>query len=55
MVHKVLACCSPKQMPRNLMTGVYEWSEIFLNLATDPAQCESMEQATLERGAGVEF
>ena len=59
MVHKVHACCSPKRMPRNLMTDVYEWMiEIFMDLAAHPAQCESKEQdcnTTLERGADVEF
>ena len=41
------------------MTGVYEWMiEMFTDLATHPAQCESKEQGcstTLERGAGVDF
>ena len=59
MVHKVHACCSPKRIPRNLMTGVYEWMiDFFIDLATHPAQWESKEQGcntTLERGAGVEF
>ena len=59
MVHKVHACCSTKQMLRNLMTGVFEFIiQIFPDLAAHPAQCESKEQGcntTLERGADVAF